>query len=192
MAEERPLVVVIAGPNGAGKSTTAPRLLQGPLGVAEFVNADTIARGMSAFHPESVAVAAGRVMLARLRALAEAREHFAFETTLAGRNFAPWLTGLRASGYWVDLAFVSLPDPEMAVERVQARTRSGGHNVEPEVVRRRFQRGLGNFFNLYRLLVDSWQIYDNSTMTELRLVASGEPLRVRYEAVWENLLRRAQ
>jgi len=68
-----PLVVVVAGPNGAGKSTTAPRLLQGALAVSEFVNADTIAQGLSAFRPESVAVTAGRIMLARLDQLAEAR-----------------------------------------------------------------------------------------------------------------------
>jgi len=85
-----PLVVVIAGPNGAGKSTTAPRLLQGALAVTEFVNADTIARGLSAFRPESAAVAAGRVMLARMRALARSREDFAFETTLAA---AAWRGG---------------------------------------------------------------------------------------------------
>ena len=45
MTKHRPHVVVLAGPNGAGKSTAAPALLRGRLGVTEFVNADTIARG---------------------------------------------------------------------------------------------------------------------------------------------------
>src|SRR5688500_14153061 len=97
--ERTPLVVILAGPNGAGKSTAAQHLLQGALAVSEFVNADAIAVGLSAFRPESVALAAGRIMLARLRTLAEEREDFAFETTLAGRNFAPWMQGLRQSGY---------------------------------------------------------------------------------------------
>jgi len=79
-----PIVVVLGGPNGAGKSTTAARLLRGALSVNEFVNADTIAQGLSAYRPESAAIAAGRVMLARLRYLARIREDFAFETTLAG------------------------------------------------------------------------------------------------------------
>ena len=60
---ESPKVVVIAGPNGAGKSTAATRILQDALAVQEFVNADVIARGLSAFKPESVALTAGRVML---------------------------------------------------------------------------------------------------------------------------------
>lgn len=136
-----PLVVVIAGPNGAGKSTTAPRLLQGPLAVSEFVNADTISRGLSAFHPDSVALAAGRVMLARLKSLARARQDFAFETTLAGRNFAPWLNTLRAAeGYRAHLAFLSLPAPELALARVAERVRLGGHDVPEAVVRRRSLR----------------------------------------------------
>ena len=61
-----PGVVVLGGPNGAGKSTTAPRLLRGSLRVSEFVNADTLAQGLSAFHPEDAALQAGRIMLARL------------------------------------------------------------------------------------------------------------------------------
>jgi predicted ABC-type ATPase len=82
----RPSLVVLAGPNGAGKSTLAPRLLKGALDVSEFVDADVIARGISGFDPERAAFAAGRVMPARLRALAGRRVSFAFETTLASRS----------------------------------------------------------------------------------------------------------
>jgi len=67
MSEKNPHVIVIAGSNGAGKSTTAPMLLKGTLGVTEFVNADVIAQGLSAFQPESAAFHAGRVMLERLK-----------------------------------------------------------------------------------------------------------------------------
>jgi predicted ABC-type ATPase len=91
MTKRRPHVVVLAGPNGAGKSTAAPALLRGRLGVTEFVNADTIAHGLSAFSPEHAAIEAGRIMLARLRQLASQRRDFAFETTLASRTFAPRL-----------------------------------------------------------------------------------------------------
>jgi len=94
-----PLVVLVAGPNGAGKSTSAADLLRGALAVEEFVNADTIAQGLSAYRPETTAVAAGRVMLSRLHLLASRRGNFAFETTLAGRGHARWLRNLRASGY---------------------------------------------------------------------------------------------
>ena len=93
-----PHVIVIAGPNGVGKSTTAPAILKDYLGVTEFVNADTIAQGLSAFNPEGAAFHAGRIMLRRLQTLASERRDFAFETTLAARSYAPWLTALKRSG----------------------------------------------------------------------------------------------
>jgi predicted ABC-type ATPase len=194
-ASRVPLAVVIAGPNGAGKSTMAPRLLQDALAVSEFVNADAIATGLSAFRPDSVAIGAGRVMLARLRTLAQTRADFAFETTLASRSFARWLVDLRRSGYRTHLAFLSLPDPDLAVARVAGRVRQGGHSVPEAVIRRRFARGLSNFLETYRTVVDTWQVFDNSAETGPRLIASGrngEEPAVVDENAWTNLLRRAR
>ena len=133
-----PSVVILAGPNGAGKSTAAPALLEGTLAVNEFVNADVMARDLSADDPDSAAIAAGRVMLTRLSELAGGRGSFAFETTLASRTFAPWLRDLRASGYDVQLVFLWLPSADFAIERVADRVRSGGHNVPEETIRRRY------------------------------------------------------
>lgn len=192
MADRAPLVVVVAGPNGAGKSTTAPRLLQDALAVAEFVNADVIAAGLSAFRPRSVAIAAGRLMLGRMKALARARRDFAFETTLASRSLAAWLASLRASGYRVHIAFLSLSGADLAVARVAERVQRGGHDVPELVVRRRFEAGLRNFFGLYQTLADTWQIFDNSADAP-RLVAAGrigKPPTVVDAEAWAQLQRR--
>lgn len=169
--EAGPSLVILAGPNGAGKSTAAPALLRGALGVTEFVNADAIAQGLSAFAPERVALAAGRVMRTRLRDLAAARQSFAFETTLASRSFAPWLRGLMASGYTVHLVFLWLPSADLAVDRVAARVRGGGHDVPSDVIRRRYRAGLRNFFQIYAPVVSAWRLYDSADL-DLRLVAS--------------------
>jgi predicted ABC-type ATPase len=134
VAASRPLIVVLAGPNGAGKSTAAPSLLRDALAVEQFVNADTIARGLSEFRPEQAAVAAGRIMLARLDTLARERASFAFETTLASRTFAPWLRARQSAGYHVHIAFLSLPDAETALARVHDRARLGGHNVPEDAI----------------------------------------------------------
>ena len=156
MSEPRPSIVILAGPNGAGKSTVAPALLQGALAVDEFVNADVIARGLSAFDPDRVAIAAGRIMLTRLNELAAQRADFAFETTLATRSFAPWLRSLRLSGYDVHLFFLWLSSAELAIARVADRVGMGGHHVAEEVVRRRYSAGIRNFFSLYRPLATTW------------------------------------
>ena len=192
MSEPRPSVVILAGPNGAGKSTAAPELLQGELAVTEFVNADVIARGLSAFDPDRAAMAAGRVMLARLDELARQRESFAFETTLASRTFAPWLRDLRASGYAVHLFFLWLSSADLAVERVADRVRSGGHDVPADTIRRRYRAGVRNLFSLYQPIVTTWAVYDCSGLKS-QLIAEGlesAPLKVYDRKVWATVQQR--
>jgi predicted ABC-type ATPase len=187
-----PFIVILAGPNGAGKTTAAPFLLRDALAVPEFINADQIAQGLSAFSPQTVAIEAGRLMLARLDELARRRETFAFETTLASRSFAPWLRARRAEGYDVSLVFLWLPDPEEAVRRVAERVARGGHSVPPEVVRRRYAAGLRNFFGLYQPLCTTWRFYDTSPLDPPRLLAAGHGAAtslVMNRLLWDSLVR---
>jgi predicted ABC-type ATPase len=172
MSQSAPCIVVLAGPKGAGKSTAAPRILKDTLGIAVFVNADMIARGLSGFEPERAALAAGRIMLARLRELAHQRIGIAFETTLASRSFAPWIADLVRSGYQFHLVFLWLPGADMAVARVAARVQ-GGHDVPEETIRRRYHAGLSNFFRLYQPMTTTWQLCENSVSDNPRLIASG-------------------
>jgi predicted ABC-type ATPase len=178
-------VIILAGPNGAGKSTAASTLLP-RLQLLEFVNADTIARGLSEFNPESAAHAAARIMLQRIDRLTSEGRNLAFETTLASRTFAPRLRQLRAGGYRVELIFCWLPSPEMCVERVAFRVRSGGHSVPEDTVHRRYHAGLRNFFRLYGPLVDAWRFYE--TAGPRRLIAEFETELIVYDgALWNKL-----
>lgn len=140
----------------------ADTVLRDVLGVTDYVNADRIATGLSGFSPGRTAFAAGRVMMARLRELARSGSSFAFETTLATRSFAPWLSELRADGYGVQIVYLWLSSADLAVRRVALRVGEGGHDVPEADVRRRYRRGLANLFTLYLPLADGWSIYDNS------------------------------
>jgi predicted ABC-type ATPase len=161
---KNPIIIILAGPNGAGKSTSAPMLLRDTFAVDEFVNADTIAQGLSAFKPEAAALEAGRIMLSRLQELTPKRADLAFETTLASRTFAPWLRRLSETGYKSHLMFLTLPNADAAIARVASRVSIGGHNVPVEDIKRRFNAGLKNLFHLYMPIVSSWKIYDNAVL----------------------------
>lgn len=171
MPPEQPIAIMLAGINGAGKSTSARALLADQLAVTSFVNADEIAQGLNAFSPESVSFEAGRVMLNRLRELADQRADFGFETTLAGRTYLFFIESLRRSGYVVELYYFWLRSPDVAVNRVRARVRAGGHNIPEATIRQRYGRSLDNFWNRYRQLADSWYVYDNSAAHPILLAA---------------------
>ncbi len=163
MTEEAPKrVIIIAGPNGAGKSTFAQEFLPREGGCPTFVNADLIAAGLSPFFPEVAALRAGRLMLTEIQRHARSGVDFAFETTLAGRSYARMIPAWRTAGYQVHLLFLRLHDADLAVARVAVRVAQGGHDVSEAVIRRRFAQGWANFQNVYRELVDSWRLYDNS------------------------------
>jgi predicted ABC-type ATPase len=167
-------VVLLGGCNGAGKTTASRSLLADTLGLLTFVNADQIAQGLSGFDPESVTVKASRIMLERLRALANQGAAFAFETTLAGRTSAAFLVELRQAGYRVELFYFWLASVELSIQRVAVRVASGGHDVPEATLRQRYPRSVRNFWTLYRPLADRWELYDNSEPGQSVLVATGE------------------
>lgn len=155
-------ILIIAGPNGAGKTTFAEEYLPREAGCPRFVNADLIAAGLSPFEPERAAFRAGRLMLEGIANHARRNESFAFETTLSGRGYAALIPHWRAAGYVVKLFFLRLAAPELAVARVRQRVCEGGHKIPEPVIRRRFAAGLSHFETLYKPLVDTWALYDNS------------------------------
>ncbi len=189
-----PKIIVIAGCNGAGKSTIAPHLLRDAFGLKDFVNADTIAQGLSAFSPESVSFEAGRLMLQRLRDLAEQRKSFSFETTLATRFYKHWISGLKHEGFEFHLVFLWLKSPELACERVQNRVNFGGHNIPKDVIYRRYFKGLQNFFKLYQPIADSWAFYDNSKFGNPDIIAEGGQTSetIFNEEIWREICKLAE
>lgn len=126
------------------------------------MNADLIAAGLSPFKPESQAVAAGKLMLARMDDLTVGRQTFAFETTLAGRGHAKRLQSMKAVGYRIVMFFIWLPAAEMAIARVASRVREGGHDIPQPTVRRRYALGMKNFAELYAPMLDSWYVYNGA------------------------------
>jgi len=175
---KKPNLYIIAGPNSAGKTTFAEEFLPHDAHCLEFVNADLIAGGLSPFAPERAAFRAGRLMLERIHSLGKQGMDFSFETTLSGKTYVKLLQDLKRRGYKIHLYFLWIPNVKLALERIDARVKSGGHDVPEAVVRRRFHRSLPNFFGYYQTLVDSWAIFDNS-MNEPKIIAFKESDRLQ-------------
>ena len=159
----RPQLYIIAGPNGSGKTTFARKFLPDYAKCLEFVNVDLIAGGLSPFDPERAALKAGRIMLEQIHSLGNRCLDFGFETTLSGKSYLRLLIELKQrKGYDIHLFFLWISSVELALQRIELRVQQGGHDIPEAVVRRRFNKGISNFFHFYRPVVDRWIIFNNS------------------------------
>ena len=185
----QPRLYIIAGCNGAGKTTASYTLLPRVLQVREFVNADEIARGLSPFNPENMAILAGKLMLRRIEELLAHGESFAIETTLATRSYVHLVRNARQKGYVVSLLFFYLNDVELARQRVAERVAHGGHNIPDEVIVRRYWAGINNLFHIYMKEVDDWVIYDNSQRGYPRIAygGKGKQARIIDPVIYQNI-----
>ncbi len=156
------ILYVIAGCNGAGKTTASFTILPDILDCKEFVNADEIAKGLSPFQPEKVSIEAGRIMLNRINELIEENQNFAFETTLSSRSYKNKIVEAKNKGYRVTLLFFWLQNVDLAKERVKIRVEEGGHDINPEIIHRRYYKGINNLFDIYLPIIDGALIFDNS------------------------------
>ncbi|WP_294590494.1 zeta toxin family protein [uncultured Bacteroides sp.] len=174
---------IISGCNGAGKTTASYTVLPEVLQCKEFVNADEIARGLSPFNPQGMAIEAGRLMLKRISELMREGENFSIETTLATRSYARLIQQAQSQGYKISLIYFWLSSPELAISRVQRRVSEGGHGIPEGVIRRRYQAGMNNLFDIYMSCVDYWLIADNSQENRVIVAEGGRNIPIEIHNV---------
>lgn len=145
----------------------------------EFVNADEIARGLSPYNPEGVAIEAGRLMLKRIAELLDNNDSFSIETTLSTKSYVNLVRKAQARNYTVHLLFFWLSNVDMAKDRVAKRVAQGGHNIPTDVIERRYIKGLKNLFNIFMKECDIWVLYDNSENKAERVAFGGKELKTR-------------
>ena len=165
---------IISGPNGAGKTTASYTVLPQILNCKEFVNADEIARGLSPFNPQGMAIEAGKLMLKRIDELLQKEESFSIETTLSTRSYFKLVETAHQKGYNVTLLYFWLESPEQAIERVAERVSKGGHDIPKDVIIRRYWAGLNNLFDIYMPIVDSWILVNNSQTPRIIVALGGK------------------
>jgi predicted ABC-type ATPase len=183
-----PNLFIIAGCNGAGKTTASYSVLPEALECRAFVNADEIARGLSPLEPETVAIQAGRIMLQRIDDLIARGQDFAFETTLSTKSYIQTIKKAQSHTFYVTLVYFWLKSPQLAIERIRKRVAAGGHSVPNDIVIRRFERGLKNFFELYLPICDYWFLINNSVkLSETIAEGKTEIINIKNILLWNQI-----
>jgi predicted ABC-type ATPase len=167
-----PTIYVIAGCNGAGKTTFAKEFLPREVKCLRFLNADEIARGLSPLKPSAGAVRAARLLLSGVDECLRRRETFALESTLSGKTYIRLFRRARQLGYEIELHYLWLSSPTLAVARVRLRVKQGGHHVPAADIRRRFKRSLAHLTGDYLPLATRWAVWDSRSLPAKRLAIS--------------------
>lgn len=159
-SERKPMLLVIAGPNGSGKST----ITQFFETVGTYTNADEVvkATGMSVID------AAKFVDKKRYESIKN-KQDFTFETVLSSKYKLDILEKAKSNGYFIKCVFVLTADPQINVERVNARVASGGHEVPGDKIISRYYGAITNIKKLVELC-DILHVYDNSLDKPVRII----------------------
>jgi len=168
-------IVIIAGANGVGKTTFARAFLQEY--DYEFLNADEIAKSLSAENPGAKKISAGKLFFQKLNEAVEQNKSLLIESTLSGRYLQKLFEVWRRRKYQITVIFLFAVSPEILIERIAERVKKGGHFVPDEDVRRRFARGKRNFWSVYKNLADKWFLYYN-LQNNFQMMATGEKNKV--------------
>jgi predicted ABC-type ATPase len=166
-------VMIVAGANGSGKTTFAKKYLETVEEKYEFLNADEFAKQMSPEDPSKARIAAGRKVINLLTECTQQGKNIAIESTLAGSFLEKHIRELKECGYEISLTFIFLASRELCIERIKSRVMKGGHDVPDEDVKRRYIRGLSNFWNAYRPLADYITLIFNNEYYDFKRVAYG-------------------
>lgn len=149
-----PKLICICGPNGAGKST-----LSRSIAVREnllIIDPDQLAaEGLSP-------IAAGKAASQMARLFLSKGISFVRESTLTAHFDFALMAEAKQKGYTVELVYIQLASPELALKRIAARVARGGHDVPVNDVIRRFKRSLDNLPKAIEL-ADRVKILENST-----------------------------
>ncbi len=164
-------ILIGAGGNGVGKTTFARAFLQEY--DYEFLNADEIAKSLSAANLSEKKISAGKLFFQKLNEAVEQNKSLLIESTLSGRYLQKFIERLQKQVYQIRIVFLFVESIEILIERIAERVKKGGHFVPDEDVQRRFMRGKQNFWKTYRNLATRWSLVYNSERN-FQEVAFGE------------------
>ncbi len=176
------MILAIAGVNGAGKSSVLGEYLRSDGGV--YFNPDEATKWLRDTHPKMSLDEANSLAWTlgyeQLKKSIDNNLDYAFETTLGGNSICNELIRAINLGVDVSILYCGLNSPELHIQRVAARVAKGGHHIEEEKIRERWESSIKNLEQLIPNCA-SVAVFDNSAE-----LVNGKPSPVKLFALSGN------
>lgn len=162
------LAIFYCGTNGAGKSTLRSFNRDS---VQIVIDSDHIAMQINPENPRLADIEAGRKAIELFKFAMKNNISFSMESTLSGKSILQRME-VAKKNFYTRLNYVGVDDPKINIARVKARVKEGGHFIDEETIKRRYQISRENLIQAI-LLNDEIFIYDNSSDSpKIQLVIS--------------------
>lgn len=153
---------LFAGVNGAGKSTLYnTESLDINIKDTVRINTDEIVRKIGNWKNDSDQIKAAKITINLRNNCFQYGKSFNEETTLTGKTILKNIDKAKEQGYELQLFYVGLNSSDIAKERVKNRVEKGGHNIENDVIEKRYYESLKNLKKIISKF-DKVYLYDNS------------------------------
>ena len=153
---------LFAGVNGAGKSTLYnSEKLDNDIKNSIRINTDEIVKKIGIWKNNSDQIRAAKIAINLRNECFQYDKSFNEETTLTGKTILKTINKAKELGYELQLFYVGVNNPEIAKERIKIRVEKGGHNIENDVVEKRYYESLTNLKEIISKF-DKVYLYDNS------------------------------
>ena len=153
---------LFAGVNGAGKSTLYnTECLDINIKDSVRINTDEIVRKIGDWKNNSDQIKAAKIAINLRNDCFQYGKSFNEETTLTGKTILKNIDKAKEQGYELQLFYVGLNSSDIAKERVKNRVEKGGHNIENDVIEKRYYESLKNLKKIISKF-DKVYLYDNS------------------------------
>lgn len=153
---------LFAGVNGAGKSTLYnTESLDINIKDTVRINTDEIVRKIGNWKNDSDQIKAAKIAINLRNDCFQYGKSFNEETTLTGKTILKNIDKAKEQGYELQLFYVGLNSSDIAKEKVKNRVEKGGHNIENDVIEKRYYESLKNLKKIISKF-DKVYLYDNS------------------------------
>ncbi len=150
---------IIAGVNGSGKTTISNKL-KSSIDLGFTINADFIAKEIGNEKDTKVQIEAGKKAFKLIEECIERKTDFNFESTFSGLGIFEIIKKAKRIGFKISIIYIAI-DKELSKERIKNRVIKGGHEIQNDIIERRYPKSINNF-NRYFKLFDDILFFENN------------------------------